>query len=77
MNIKLRAALEMGKMLTVGIVISAVIGLAIQYINDPQKVAYAIGFACLGYVFYTLYQITLSRLEYEEKLKETVDTFKQ
>lgn len=64
--------------ITAGIIASIVIAsyaLAFIMANvDRETIGYALGAGFTAWFVYIFYSITLSRLEYEEKVKEIVDS---
>ena len=69
MNIKIRAALEMAKLMTFGAVCAGVAVLAIQHLTLTIFVQ-LLAIGGVSWMIYSLYQITLSRMEAEERLKQ-------
>lgn len=72
LSIKQKAAV-----ITAGIIASIVIvsyALAFIIANvDRETIGYALGMGFTAWFVYIFYSITLSRLEYEEKVQEIVD----
>lgn len=69
MNIRIKAALMTVGYLAAGIITVSAIHVLLSVLTADQLYAVA-GAAFIGFFVYVLYGITLSRLEYEAKLKE-------
>lgn len=72
MNIKLKAGLDVVKMLAFAMAVS---GLTILVLNTVpfQTILTVAAFVFVAYMIYILYSIRLSQLEYQNTLKEMVD----
>ena len=72
MNLKLKAGLITAGMLSTAIAAIIAIRLAITYISVDILPQLFMG-AALAIAIYTLYDITLTNLKYNQKLKDMVD----
>jgi hypothetical protein len=72
MSLKLRALIQTVGLIALAIACSATIGFIAANVST-ETILQALGFGALAWFVYLFYSITLSRLEYQEKLKEIVD----
>lgn len=72
MDIRIRAAVQTVAMLALAMVSSAIAVWAINYFS-ANTLMYIFGIGMLAGFFYLFYGVTLSRLQYEETVKKTVD----
>lgn len=72
MDIRIRAAVQTVAMFVIAVVSSAIAVWTIKYFS-ANTLMYIFGTGMLAGFFYLFYSITLSRLQYAEALKKTVD----
>ena len=72
MNLKQKALIQTLKMIVTATAIGVAIGLLFSYLST-QVLLYGLLIAFISYMFYVVYKINLTQLEYREKLQETVD----
>ena len=72
MTLKQKALLQTLGLLTSAFGAAIVVAIGINFLS-LSTILYTIGFAFVTYMFYLVYKINLSQLEYREKLKEMVD----
>jgi len=69
MSIKLKALLQLISMITAGVAGGALLTYVINTFS-PETIRFALGAGLIGAILYFCYGILVSRLEYNEKLKE-------
>lgn len=69
MSIKLKALLHIFSMLAIGAICGGIVTLLLAYFPSDIILG-GLGLVFIVYLISLMYQITVSRLEYEEKLKE-------
>jgi predicted Na+-dependent transporter len=72
MDIRVRAAVQTVGMLGLAMVSAAVVVWAVNYFS-ANTLMYIFGIGMLAGFFYLFYGVTLSRLQYDEAVKKTVD----
>ena len=75
LSLKQKALVQTSGMFALAILV-AIVGTFIVANVSTQLLINALGIGFFGYLAYLFYSITLSRLEYQEKLKEMKDTAK-
>jgi hypothetical protein len=75
LSLKQKALVQTSGMFALAILV-AIVGTFIVANVSTQLLINALGIGFFGYLAYLFYSITLSRLEYQEKLKEMKDTVK-
>lgn len=72
MNIRIRAAVQTVVMFVLAMLSAVIVVWAIKYFS-ANTLMYIFGTVMLVSFFYLFYSVTLSRLQYAEVLKKTVD----
>jgi len=75
MSLKIKALLHTIAIISVAVLTASGVSFILNHVST-ETVLNALGFAVVGMFVYLLYSITLSRLEYNEKLKELKETIK-